>query len=50
LPLPVLPDVIFIHLSRFEAEAVQPQPLGAVTLILPAPPPDGNDLLVGEME
>jgi len=49
LPLPLLPDVIVIQPTS--SEAVQLQLLAdEVTLILPAPPSNGNDLLVGEIE
>ena len=48
LPLPLLPEVIVIQLTI--SEALQPQPIGDVTLILPVPPSARNDLLVGNME
>jgi len=49
LPLPLLPDVIDIQPTS--SEAVQLQSLAdVVTLTVPSPPSDANDLLVGEME
>ena len=48
LPLPLLPDVIDIQVAL--SEAVQLQPVGELTLILPVPPEYVNGLLVGEIE
>ena len=49
MPLPLLPDVIVIQVTL--SVAVQLQSLtDVVTLILPVPPSDWNDWLVGEME
>jgi hypothetical protein len=48
LPLPLLPDAIVIQSTL--AEAVQLQPLGATTAMLPVPPLKVKSLLAGEME
>jgi len=48
LPLPLLPDVIVIQRTLFEALHLQPD--GEATLKLPVPPVNINDLLDGEME
>jgi hypothetical protein len=47
LPDPVAPDVIVIHVSV--VDAVQLQPAGAVTVIVPVPPPATTDCDVGEI-
>ena len=43
-----LPAVIVIHAALLEADQLQPD--GAVTAILPLPPEDANDLLVGDSD
>jgi hypothetical protein len=47
LPEPVAPDVIVIQVSV--VDEVQPQPVGAVTVIVPVPPPATTDCDVGEI-
>ena len=48
-PLPLLPDMIETQLSL--GVAVQGQsPADELTLKLPSPPPDGNNLLAGDIE
>jgi hypothetical protein len=47
LAVPVAPDVIEIHMSV--VDAVQLQPAGAVTLIVPDPPPATTDWDAGEI-
>jgi hypothetical protein len=46
-PLPLLPETTAIQLALLEA--LQEQPLAAVTLTLPVPPAALKDLLAGEM-
>jgi hypothetical protein len=48
LPFPLLPEVMVIQPALLEA--VQEQPLEAETLIVPDPPVEMKDWLVGEME
>ena len=47
LPDPVAPEVIVIHVSV--VAAVQLQPVGAVTVIVPVPPPATTDCDVGKI-
>jgi hypothetical protein len=48
LPVPLLPEVMVIHVSLLVAVHVQPVP--AVTVTLPVPALAVKDWLVGEME
>ena len=48
LPLPLLPEVMVIQEELLVA--VQEQPLGEFTDIVPVPPLELNELLVGEIE
>ena len=48
LPVPLLPDVIVIHESV--VTAVQEQPVMEVSAMVPVPPVEVNELLVGAME
>ena len=47
LPAPLAPEVIVIHPSV--VDAVQLHPAGAVTVIVPVPPPETTDCEVGEI-
>jgi len=49
LPLPLAPLVTVSH-DVLLLTPVQAQPLGAVTLVDPVPPPAATDRLVGETE
>ena len=48
VPDPVAPPVMVIHDALLDA--VQPQPVAAVTLLLPVPAAAVNDWLVGEID
>jgi hypothetical protein len=48
LPLPLAPPVICVH--PWLLAAFQPQPVGAITLTLPEPPAELNELELAESE